>query len=287
MRKAPRPRRTRARLGQHFLRDPRVLDRIVDFFHPQKGDLVVEIGAGRGGLTRRLARALEPEGRLLALELDPALAAGLRREFSRSPHVSVIEADALTFDFSGVSTPETSGGEVSLPPIRAVGNLPYYAATAILLRLIGFRERVRDIVAMVQKEVAERIATPPGSKAYGTLSLAVQLWCRVEPGFEVGPKAFHPAPKVASAVLRLLPQSHPRVPLRDPGFFERVVRAAFAQRRKTLFNNLKARFQEEGDAGCVERALADCGIDPVRRAETLSLEEFARLSDRLGEGRGK
>lgn len=272
------PRQRRAPLGQHFLRDPATLDRIVDFIHPQRRDRVVEIGAGRGALTGRLARALEPDGRLTALELDADLAAGLRREFSSSAHVSVVEADALTFDFSDASA-------VGAAPIRVVGNLPYYAATAILLRLLRWREEIRDIVVMIQKEVAERIAASPGSKAYGTLSLAVQLWCEVETGFDVGPGAFRPPPKVSSTVLRLLPRRAPRVPLDDPAFFERVVRASFAQRRKTLLNNLKAGFDAEAGAGRVERALAACGIDPGRRAETLSLEEFARLSNRLAEER--
>ena len=176
----------------------------------------------------------------------------------------------MKFDFSSL----LGGGGAN----RLVGNLPYYAATAILLRLLESREDIEDIVVMIQKEVAERIAARAGSKAYGTLSLAVQLWCGVEPSFDVDPSAFSPRPKVVSTVLRLIPQARPRAPVGDPAFFERVVRAAFAQRRKTLLNNLKSHFE----ALRVNEVLAGCEIDPARRAETLSLEEFANLSNKLG-----
>jgi 16S rRNA (adenine1518-N6/adenine1519-N6)-dimethyltransferase len=258
-----------------------VLHRIVEFFHPQPGDRVVEIGAGRGALTKLLAPTLAPGGRLTALELDARLAAGLRLELTDLPHLSVVEADALKFDFG-----RSIVGEDGTPPtrIRVVGNLPYYAATAILLRLMDNRENIQDIVVMLQKEVAERIAAAPGSKNYGTLSLALQVWCEVERGFEVGPQAFRPPPKVSSRVIRLVPQAHPRVPLDNPAFFERTVRTAFAQRRKTLLNNLKAGFHEGAYAARIVGALHDCGIDPVRRAETLSLEEFARLANELARG---
>jgi 16S rRNA (adenine1518-N6/adenine1519-N6)-dimethyltransferase len=192
-----------------------------------------------------------------------------------------VEADALKFDFGGLLANEE---ETPPPRIRVVGNLPYYAATAILLRLMDYRENIQDIVVMIQKEVAERIAAAPGSKDYGTLSLALQLWCEVERGFQVGPQAFRPPPKVSSRVIRLVPQVLPRVALDDPAFFERTVRTAFAQRRKTLLNNLKAGFHEEGYAARIKGALHECGIDPTRRAETLSLEEFARLANELARG---
>lgn len=270
MSRAIPPRRKRARLGQHELRDPFVLDRIAEFIHVRPGDRVIEIGPGGGALTRVLARSLGEAGRLTALEIDARLAAELREEFAAAPNVSILEADALKFDFSSL----LGGGGAN----RLVGNLPYYAATAILLRLLESREDIEDIVVMIQKEVAERIAARAGSKAYGTLSLAVQLWCGVEPGFDVDPSAFSPRPKVVSTVLRLIPQARPRAPVSDPAFFERVVRAAFAQRRKTLLNNLKSHFE----ALRVNEVLAGCEIDPARRAETLSLEEFANLSNKLG-----
>ncbi|MDP6484389.1 MAG: 16S rRNA (adenine(1518)-N(6)/adenine(1519)-N(6))-dimethyltransferase RsmA [Nitrospinota bacterium] len=271
MSRAIPPRRKRARLGQHELRDPFVLDRIAEFIHVRPGDRVIEIGPGGGALTRVLARSLGEAGRLTALEIDARLAAELREEFAAAPNVSILEADALKFDFSSLLGGE--GGST-----RLVGNLPYYAATAILLRLLESREDIEDIVVMVQKEVADRIAARPGSKSYGTLSLAVQLWCGVELGFDVDPSAFSPRPKVVSTVLRLIPQARPRAPVGDPAFFERVVRAAFAQRRKTLLNNLKSHFE----ALRVNEVLAGCEIDPARRAETLSLEEFANLSNKLG-----
>ncbi len=281
MSKRSRPHSTRARLGQHFLHDASVLHRIVEFFHPQPGDRVVEIGAGRGALTKILAPTLASGGRLIALELDARLANGLRLEFAGFPSVSVVETDALQFNFG---EPLVGEEDISPPRIRVVGNLPYYAATAILLRLMDFRENIQDIVVMLQKEVAQRIAAAPGSKDYGTLSLALQLWCEVERGFEVGPQAFRPPPKVFSRVIRLIPQVLPRVPLDNPAFFERTVRTAFAQRRKTLLNNLKAGFHEEAFATKIEGTLRECGLDPGRRAETLSLEEFARLANELARG---
>ena len=270
MSRAIPPSRKMARLGQHELRDPFVLDRIAEFIHVRPGDRVIEIGPGGGALTRVLARSLGEAGRLTALEIDARLAAELREDLPAAPNVSILEADALKFDFSSL----LGGGGAN----RLVGNLPYYAATAILLRLLESREDIEDIVVMIQKEVAERIAARAGSKAYGTLSLAVQLWCGVEPSFDVDPSAFSPRPKVVSTVLRLIPQARPRAPVGDPAFFERVVRAAFAQRRKTLLNNLKSHFE----ALRVNEVLAGCEIDPARRAETLSLEEFANLSNKLG-----
>ena len=273
--KSIQKRRKRARLGQHFLRDPFVLDRIIEFCNPRPGEHLVEIGAGRGELTRTLARRVEPGGHVTALELDDRLAENLKREFADQPHVSIAEGDALAVDFSNLSEMKPGAAR-----IRVIGNLPYYAATAILLNLVQCREAILDLVVMIQKEVADRISAQPGTKDYGTLTLAVQLWCEVERGFDVEPEAFSPPPRVSSTVLRLVPQKEPRTPIRDPVFFERLARAAFAQRRKTLSNNLRSYFGKDMEDR-IKDTMAATGIDPARRAETLCLEEFARLSDHV------
>lgn len=270
-----RKRRRRTRFGQHFLRDPIVLNQVIEFFDPRLGERVVEIGAGRGEMTRPLAQKINSDGLLIALELDNRLAEGLKQEFTDKTHVSIIEVDALDFDFSNIPGIDPGSNHV-----RVIGNLPYYAGTAILLNIIQHRKTIQDVVVMLQKEVANRIIAQPGTKDYGTLTLAVQLWCDVEWGFDVEPEAFSPPPKVFSTVLRLIPNEQPRVPVHNPEFFDQLSRAAFAQRRKTLFNNLQAHFGKEMK-GRVLDVLAAVGIEPSRRAETLSLEEFGKLSDAL------
>ncbi len=272
-----RKRHRRTRFGQHFLRDPIVLDQVIEFFNPRPGERVVEIGAGRGEMTRFLAQKINSDGLLVALELDNRLAEELKQEFADKTHISIIEVDALDFDFFNIP-----GMESVTNRIRVIGNLPYYAGTAILLNIIQYRKTIRDVVVMLQKEVANRIIAQPGTKDYGTLTLAVQLWCDVEWGFDVGPEAFSPPPKVFSTVLRLIPNEQPRVPIHNPEFFERLSRAAFAQRRKTLFNNLQAHFGKEMKDRILD-ILTAVGIKPSRRAETLSLIEFAKLSDALSD----
>ena len=272
-----RKRHRRTRFGQHFLRDPIVLDQVIEFFNPRPGERVVEIGAGRGEMTRFLAQKINSDGLLVALELDNRLAEELKQEFADKTHISIIEVDALDFDFFNIP-----GMESVTNRIRVIGNLPYYAGTAILLNIIQYRKTIRDVVVMLQKEVANRIIAQPGTKDYGTLTLAVQLWCDVEWGFDVGPEAFSPPPKVFSTVLRLIPNEQPRGPIHNPEFFERLSRAAFAQRRKTLFNNLQAHFGKEMKDRILD-ILTAVGIKPSRRAETLSLIEFAKLSDALSD----
>jgi 16S rRNA (adenine1518-N6/adenine1519-N6)-dimethyltransferase len=223
----------------------------------------VEIGPGEGALTGLLAGRA---GRVLALEIDRALGAALR---ARWPAVEVLDADARSWDYQGLAAP--AGGRVLI-----VGNLPYSVGKPILAALIESRAAIHEMALMLQREVAERIAAPPGGKTYGSLSVFTQLYCDVRLAFRVPPGAFRPPPKVDSAVLHLRVLREPRVPLGDPRRFERVVRAAFAQRRKMLANALGAGLGLPLDV--VRRAATTVGVDPTRRAETLSLAEFAALA---------
>ena len=256
----------RRALGQHFLRDHATARAIVDLVAPTDRDLVVEIGPGDGALTGLLVGRA---ARVIALEVDPALAAALRARLSA---VEVLDADARTWDYAGLSAPP--GGRVLV-----VGNLPYSVGKPILMALIGARAAIDEMALMLQREVAERIAAPPGGKSYGSLSIFCQLHCDVRVALRVPPGAFRPPPQVDSAVLHLRVLREPRIPLADPRRFETVVRAAFAQRRKMLANALGAGLGLPLDV--VRRAATAAGVDPTRRAETLTLSEFAALTTGL------
>lgn len=258
--------RRRRALGQHFLRDPGIARAIVDVADPGPRDLVVEVGAGEGALTAELARRA---GRLIALEIDPALAARLR---ARLPGVEVVEADARRWAYGALARPP--GGRVLV-----VGNLPYSASKPILAALLAARAAIDRIVVMLQQEVAERVAAAPGSRAYGTLSVLTQLYCDVRIVLRVPPGAFRPPPKVDSAVVALTVLPGPRVPVADERRFHTVVRAAFAQRRKTVANALAGALGRPVEE--VRLALAAAGVDPRRRAETLTISEFSRVAARL------
>ncbi len=261
----------RRALGQHFLRDYTVARAIVAALAPRSTDLVVEVGPGEGVLTAELRRRA---GHLVALEIDRDLAASLR---SRLPGVEIVEADACRWDYGALRRPP--GGRVLV-----VGNLPYSSGTAILMALVDARAAIDEMVVMLQREVAERIAAAPGGRSYGSLSALVQLGCEVRVILHVPPGAFRPPPKVESAVLKLAVLPRPRVTVGDERHFRAVVRAAFAQRRKTVANALSASLSLP--LARVREVLAEVGIDPGRRAETLDLEEFARLTTRLAPAGG-
>ena len=256
-------------LGQHFLRDPGIARAIVDLVAPTPRDLVVEIGPGEGALTVELARRA---GRVIALEIDAGLATRLRgRGWST---VEVLDADARTWDYGTLARPE--GGRVLV-----LGNLPYSVGKPILEALVRARTAIDEMALMLQREVAERLAASPGGKTYGGLSVLTQLYCDVRLALRVSPGAFRPPPKVESAVvhLRVLPSA--RVALADERRFHTVVRAAFGQRRKMLANALAAGLGIPLDQA--RNAATAAGIDPRRRAETLSLQEFATLTASLSE----
>jgi 16S rRNA (adenine1518-N6/adenine1519-N6)-dimethyltransferase len=256
----------RRALGQHFLRDAGIARAIVTLVAPTASDLVVEIGPGEGALTGELAPRA---GRLIALEVDPVLAARLRPRF---PAAEIVDADARTWDYGTLAAPP--GGRVLV-----VGNLPYSVGKPILMALVEARTAIDAMALMLQREVAERVAAAPGGKTYGSLSVLTQLYCDVRIALRVPPGAFRPPPKVESAVLRLDVLRSPRVPLADERRFHTVVRAAFAQRRKTLANALAAGLGRPADA--IRLAAEAAGIDPARRAETLTIAEFAALAARL------
>jgi len=262
-------------LGQNFLVDKRILDRIVAAadLGPTRGAL--EIGPGIGALTERLARAA---GKVVALEIDSRLLPILADVLEGCGNVSVVHADVLKTDLHRLWREQFAACD----GVSVVANLPYYVTTPIIMKLLEERLPVDAIVVMVQKEVAERMAAAPGGKAYGTLSVAVQYYCEPELVCSVPAGAFLPAPNVDSAVIRLKRRPEPAVRVADEAGFFRVVHASFAQRRKTIGNNLTALAGKERKAE-LAALLERCGIRPERRGETLSLEEFARLAGALAE----
>ena len=256
----------RRALGQHFLRDAGIARAIVDLVSPTARDLVVEIGPGEGALTGVLARRA---GRVIALEIDPALVADLR---ARLPGVEIVEADARSWDYGALRA--APDGRVLV-----VGNLPYSVAKPILQSLVTARTAIQEMALMLQREVAERVAAAPGGRTYGSLSILTQLYCDVRVAFRVPPGAFRPPPQVESAVLHVRVRPAPRVALVDERRFASVVRAAFSQRRKTLANALAGGLGLPADQ--VRAAAQGAGLDPIRRAETLTIPEFAALVARL------
>jgi len=255
-------------LGQNFLKDPHYLGKIVDAARIGPRDQVLEIGPGLGHLTRALA---ETGCTLLLLELDDRLVPRLREEFGTRHAVQIVHADALEYDFSGLSG-----------SWKVVANLPYYISTAIIQRLIAERGRFTTLTLMLQKEVAERIAAGPGGKEYGFLSVLVQYAAEPRLEFSVPAGAFTPRPKVDSMVLTLTMRDRPETRANDEALFLRVIKAAFSQRRKTLRNSLG----QLGYPGEVMGAvMSGTGIDLGRRAETLSVSEFCRLANFLGQKR--
>jgi 16S rRNA (adenine1518-N6/adenine1519-N6)-dimethyltransferase len=251
--------RPRKRFGQHFLHDPAVIGRIVDAIAPVAGARLVEIGPGEGALTFPL---LARGARLTVIELDRDLAAELAARPEAGDTLAVVQADALKIPLAELA----AAGE----RLRLVGNLPYNVSTPLLFRFIAQAGVIKDMHFMLQREVVERMAAPPGSKTYGRLSVMLAAACRVEALFDIGPGAFRPPPRVWSSVVRLVPWREPPFPLPDPARFSEVVRRAFGQRRKTLRNALSGLVEEE--------AIRAAGCDPGIRAEMLPAEAFGRLA---------
>ncbi len=266
--------RSRPKLGQHFLVDSAATMRIVEALGDISEATVLEIGPGRGALTSLLARRAR---RLIAIEIDRVLAAQLRMNFSQEPNVEIIEGDVLAIDFHTLFGPKpgsTRPGMNHQPvPVRVVGNLPYFITSDILLRLFEFRQYFETIVLMVQREVAERLAAAPGRSDYGLLSATAQLYARVEELFTLRPDAFSPPPKVDSTVVRLrMAPKLERLGVPEAEFIN-FLKLAFGQKRKTLWNNLKARYETKVLRAGFEKA----GVKTAVRAEALSLEKSAAL----------
>ena len=253
--------RPRKRFGQHFLHDVGVLRRIVTAIAPRTDDALVEIGPGEGALTFPL---LETGANLTVIELDRDLAARLRG--LEHPRLRVIESDVLAVDLAALSREMEA-------PLRLVGNLPYNVSSPILFHALDAAEHIVDMHFMLQKEVVDRMAADPGSKDYGRLSVMLQARCTVESLFSVAPGAFRPPPKVNSAIVRLVPKSHDAIDIVDEDLFSRIVKAAFAQRRKTLRNAL---------CGVVDvRTMESAAMDPGARAEQIPVSGFVALANRM------
>jgi 16S rRNA (adenine1518-N6/adenine1519-N6)-dimethyltransferase len=250
--------------------DPDVRDRIVAAAALGSGSLAVEIGPGTGVLTEAMLRS---GARVLAVELDRGLAHALSERFGANPQFALRQADALEFDFGQALRDDPRCGRA-----RVVANIPYNITTPLILRLVTRRDLFEALFLTVQREVAERLGASPGGKTYGALTLACRYWADVRVVFSVARTAFHPVPEVESALVRFDLLDAPRVQTQDPDRLFAVIRAAFAVRRKTLRNALR---RAGWEALAVDAALARVGVDPMRRGETLALEEFARLSDAL------
>jgi 16S rRNA (adenine1518-N6/adenine1519-N6)-dimethyltransferase len=251
--------RAKKSLGQHFLHDRGVVDRIVLAVDPQPGDRIVEIGPGQGALTFPL---LDRHRSLTAIEFDRDLLVPLAEAARARGELTLVHADVLDVDFTALAAGE---------PIRLVGNLPYNLSSPILFHALDHAGAVRDMHFMLQKEVVDRMAAAPGSKVYGRLSVMLQAWCRVTALFAIGPGAFRPPPKVDSAVVRLVPRAPGEIGIDDPARFSAIVRNAFGQRRKTLRNALSRL--------CDEGTIRAAGVDPQCRAEQLPVSAFVRLAN--------
>jgi 16S rRNA (adenine1518-N6/adenine1519-N6)-dimethyltransferase len=262
-------------LGQNFLIDTNILNRIVDHAGLTKESGAIEIGPGIGALTEQLAKNCQ---KVVAFEIDQRLIPILKDTLSPYPHVKVIHEDVLKADVLSVMEHEFK----EMDDVMVVANLPYYVTTPIIMKLLEDQLPIRGIVCMLQKEVADRISAKPGTKEYGSLSIAVQYYTMAEIVMIVPKTVFVPQPNVDSAVIRLTRRLTPIVEVKDEAFFFQVTRASFAQRRKTLLNNLQSGLRNGKEKKeLILSILERVQIEPSRRGETLSIEEFARLSDAL------
>jgi len=262
-------------LGQNFLIDPNILRKIVSQAGLTKQSAAIEIGPGIGALTEHLAR---DAGKVLAFEIDQRLLPVLEDTLSPYDNVKVIHSDILKADVERAIREELAGFD----DIMVVANLPYYVTTPIILKLLLEKLPIRGLVVMLQKEVAERITAKPGTKAYGSLSIAIQYYTQAEFAMTVPKAVFMPQPNVDSAVIRMTKRTEPIVSVIDEDFFFTVTRGSFVQRRKTILNNLQSALPDgKAKKELILEALEQAGIDPARRGETLSIKEFSLLADKL------
>ncbi|MDF2926280.1 MAG: rsmA [Paenibacillaceae bacterium] len=261
-------------LGQNFLIDLNVLDKIVAAAQLDRTKGALEIGPGIGALTQQLAKRA---GKVTAVEIDQRMLPVLAETLQGYDNAAVVHADVLKLDLAELFGRHFQG----LSGVSVVANLPYYVTTPIVMKLLEERLPLENIVVMVQKEVADRMAAKPGSKDYGSLSVAVQYYCEPKVVAVVPHTVFIPKPNVDSAVICLKVRGQSPVKVDDEQLYFEVVRASFAQRRKTISNNLLTRFFSKETRPLLDKALLEAGIDPVRRGETLNLEEFASLTQSL------
>jgi 16S rRNA (adenine1518-N6/adenine1519-N6)-dimethyltransferase len=252
--------RPRKRFGQNFLHDPAIIQRIIQVIDPQPNDLLVEIGPGQGAITTELLPLVE---KMHAIELDRDLVAPLAQRCVSLGKLEIHNSDALKFDFTTLT--QTNSG------LRIVGNLPYNISTPLLFHLLEQSDQIVDMHFMLQKEVVDRMAAAPGSKAYGRLTVMLQVRAEVIPLFNIGSGAFNPPPKVDSAFVKLAPLTPPPYTVNDWRLFSNLVNQAFSQRRKTLRNSL--------NKITTEKTIAEAGIEPGDRAEQLSVAQFVTLAN--------
>lgn len=261
-------------LGQNFLIDQNILNKIVDSAGVTSDSGVIEIGPGIGALTEHLAKRAR---KVVAFEIDQRLIPILEETLHTHDNVKVIHSDVLEADVNEVIQDEFK----QIDDLMVVANLPYYVTTPIIMKLLTEKLPIRGIVVMIQKEVAERMAAKPGTKDYGSLSIAVQYYAAPKTEVKVPKTVFVPQPNVDSTVISLTLRQQPPVHVMDEEFFFKVVRSSFGQRRKTLLNNMQNNLFSKEQKPMIEDALKDAGIDGKRRGESLSIEEFAVLSNKL------
>lgn len=252
--------------GQHFLVDRNILNKVIWAAQVEKEDVVLEVGPGLGEMTIALARQAK---RVIAIEIDSKLVAILNEKMKNYPNVEVVKSDILKVDFNQFLKKEGH-------PIKVVANLPYQVSTPLLFRFIESKETFSTFTLMLQKEVAERMVAPPGGKEYGPLSIFIQMFSDVSIRFFIKPSAFFPPPKVESAVVHMVWKEKPMIETNDEEWFKRVVKACFGYRRKTLVNAL--RHSELSLPESIELKMEAIGIDPRRRPETLTIQEYASLA---------
>ncbi len=255
----------RKRFGQNFLSDHFVIDSIVTAIHPQPGQAIVEIGPGLGALTIPVAQKID---KMTVIELDRDLAARLAVHPELASKLTIRQQDAMTADFAELAA---EAGQ----PLRVFGNLPYNISTPLMFHLFTYTNAIRDMHFMLQKEVVNRLVAGPNSKAYGRLTVMAQYYCQIIPVLEVPPTAFRPAPKVDSAVVRLVPHAEIPYPVQNIRMLSRITTQAFNQRRKTIRNSLGDLFTPE--------QLTELGLDLTLRAENITVEQYCRLANWLSE----
>lgn len=254
------------RMGQSFLVDKNTIQKIVESAHIHQEDLVVEIGAGFGWMTALIA---QKSRRVIAIEIDSRLSRILRDRFAEFKNIEIVEADILRYDFANAIKDKKHD------KIRIIGNIPYSISSPILFHLLAHRHMIGDMTIMLQKEVSDRLMARPGTKAYGIPSIIFQMFAEISQVGLVPPTCFYPVPKIHSSVIKMVIRPTPLYPVKNIEFFKYIIRLAFSKRRKTLLNNLR----HPDLPSDIEKVLSPSGIDGKRRAETLSIEEFAILSN--------
>ena len=267
-------------LGQNFLIDVNILENIIKHAGIDRSSGVIEIGPGIGALTEQLAIHAN---KVVAYEIDKRLLPILKDTLKEYENIQIIHQDILKADVQSMIDEMFRSNQA----VHVVANLPYYITTPILMKLLQDKLPITSLTVMIQKEVAERMAAKPNSKAYGSLSIAVQYYTKAEVVMTVPKSVFMPQPNVDSSILRLTMRENPPVYVEDEGYFFSIIKASFAQRRKTLRNNLSRFLKETYDKEMISKVLNKCGIDGARRGESLSIKEFATLANTFYEMENK